>query len=157
MSWKEIENGIVLRGDNETHIAGKWIGTATEPNRTITISGNLGDGKTSLCKGIAEGWGVAGMVKSPTYNYFLTYQGVRGLLLHLDAYRLSNREEYESLLLDDLLEEPWLLLVEWPQKVSPCLPSPALHLRMSAKGEDARLLKMILTPDDDPFAIEEDV
>lgn len=142
ISWKEIESGLHLEGEASTLEAGQWIGQSIAKNQTITLSGNLGNGKTTLAKGIAAGWGVSGTVKSPTYNYFLTYRGERGLLVHLDAYRLSHAEEYDSLLLEDILEEPWLLLVEWPEKIASCLPRPLVALRMEFFGESARRLSL---------------
>ncbi len=138
--WGQIDSGIVLQGEAATLSIGEWIGRSLSPNQTLAISGELGDGKTTLSKGIAAGWGVPGTVKSPTYNYFLTYPGSRGLLVHLDAYRLARPEQYDSLLMEDILEEPWLLLVEWPEHVYGHLPTPTTWLRIESCGENARRL-----------------
>ncbi|MBC2604061.1 tRNA (adenosine(37)-N6)-threonylcarbamoyltransferase complex ATPase subunit type 1 TsaE [Puniceicoccus vermicola] len=141
--WKELEKGLLLTGEAETLAIGEWMGRTLAPNQTVSISGNLGNGKTTLSKGIAAGWGVTTTVKSPTYNYFLTYSSPRGQLVHLDAYRLSGPEEYDSLLIEDILEEPWLLLVEWPERVTNCLPLPNLQLKIESAGEHARRLSLL--------------
>ncbi len=137
----ELTRGVLLRGSEATLDWGRRLGRELPPNQTVTVSGDLGDGKTTLCQGIAEGWGVAGPIKSPTYNYFLTYRGERGLLVHLDAYRLAGPEDYDSLLIEEILEEPWILLAEWPGRIPGRLPEPRLDLRLSSEGPDARRLK----------------
>ncbi|MGE9290365.1 MAG: tRNA (adenosine(37)-N6)-threonylcarbamoyltransferase complex ATPase subunit type 1 TsaE [Puniceicoccales bacterium] len=140
--WRDLQTGLLLTGEAETLTAGEWIGRQIAPNQSIAISGAMGNGKTTLSKGIAAGWGVCTTVKSPTYNYFLTYQTDRGLLVHLDAYRLAGPDEYDSLLIEDILEEPWLLLVEWPEHVPGCLPLPRIHLTMDSAGEGKRRLTL---------------
>jgi len=146
--WSRITAGIVLDHPSKMHEVGLEIGRQIEPNQTLSLEGNLGDGKTTLSKGIAAGWGVKTTVKSPTFNYFLTYEGERGLLVHLDAYRLGGPEEYESLMLEEILTEPWLLLVEWPDRVTGCLPQPNTTLRLESIDESTRRLSM---KDSDPF------
>ncbi|MFP4356919.1 MAG: tRNA (adenosine(37)-N6)-threonylcarbamoyltransferase complex ATPase subunit type 1 TsaE [Puniceicoccaceae bacterium] len=137
----DLTSGVLLRGPEATLAWGRRLGRELPPNRTVAVSGDLGDGKTTLCKGMAEGWGVAGPVKSPTYNYFLTYRGERGMLVHLDAYRLAGPADYASLLIEEILEEPWILLAEWPGRVPGCLPDPRLDLRLSPEGPHARRLR----------------
>jgi len=138
--WQRIDEGLFLEDEQATQSAGEWIGRTIAQNQTVTLSGNLGDGKTTLSKGIARGWGVTANVKSPTFNYFLTYSGERGLLIHLDAYRIIGADDYASLLIEEILEEPWLLLVEWPEQISCGLPSPILSLRIESAGEKTRRL-----------------
>jgi tRNA threonylcarbamoyladenosine biosynthesis protein TsaE len=83
---------------------------------------------------------VTGNVKSPTFHYYLSYRGRRGLFLHLDAHRIETPDDYASLLVEELLEEPWLLVVEWADRVEGLLPGPILGIRLSAVGETARRL-----------------
>lgn len=145
-SWDHLAAGILLANEGETHALGEWMGKQIAPNQTLTLSGNLGDGKTTLCKAIAAGWGVQATVKSPTFNYFVTYRGERGLLVHLDAYRLSTAEEYESLFIEEILDEPWLMLVEWPERLRGCLPSPTLDLTIKTVEEFSRRIQLLSTP-----------
>ena len=70
---------------------------------TITLSGDLGTGKTNFVKGIAKGLGVAEKVKSPSYNIYSIYNLPDGRkFLHMDAYRLSSPEALEELCLDEV-------------------------------------------------------
>ena len=73
---------------------------------TITLSGDLGTGKTNFVKGIAKGLGVAEKVKSPSYNIYSIYNLPDGRkFLHMDAYRLSSPEALEELCLDEVAPE----------------------------------------------------
>jgi len=137
----KLTGGVLLDSPEGTLDWGRRLGRELPPNRTVAISGDLGDGKTTLCKGIAEGWGVAEPIKSPTYNYFLTYRSERGLLVHLDAYRLFGPRDYDSLLIEEILEDPWLLLAEWPERIFGRLPEPRIDLRIAPEGPHARRLR----------------
>jgi len=82
-----------------------------------------------------------GPVTSPTFNYFLTYRGHRQLV-HLDAYRLARPEDYDSLLIDEFLESPWCLAIEWPENLGHRLPKNAWHLFLAAPEETRRVLTL---------------
>ena len=74
---------------------------------TITLSGDLGTGKTNFVKGIAKGLGVAEKVKSPSYNVYSIYTLPDGRkFLHMDAYRLSSPMALEELCLDEVAPSP---------------------------------------------------
>ena len=82
----------------------------------ITLSGDLGTGKTNFVKGIAKGLGVAEKVKSPSYNVYSIYTLPDGRkFLHMDAYRLSSPMALEELCLDEVAPSPRVLCVEWPE------------------------------------------
>ena len=103
-------------------------------NLTLQLDGPMGAGKTFFTAALAEELGVKEKVTSPTYDLVNSYQGDAVNLVHVDACRLKNEREAEALCVEDLLEEPWLLLVEWPEN------APAL-----AFGETWRLF--ITTPE----------
>jgi len=137
---REIEDGLCLKDEEATHEAGLRIGRIIRPGSVVGLDGNLGSGKTTLARGIAEGWGVSNPIKSPTFNYYLLHRGDRGLLAHLDAYRIDKLEDYDSLMLEDFLEEPWLLLVEWAEKIAERLPNDTLRLSMASTKDRGRRL-----------------
>ncbi|HYD93009.1 MAG TPA: tRNA (adenosine(37)-N6)-threonylcarbamoyltransferase complex ATPase subunit type 1 TsaE [Candidatus Paceibacterota bacterium] len=106
----------------------------------ITLSGDLGAGKTSFTQGIARAFGVTEHVTSPTFVLEKIYQlpePVRGFthLVHIDAYRLKNGEELNALGFSQLMQEPAnLVLMEWPERVDGALPAADKTLSFAVKG-----------------------
>lgn len=98
---------------------------------TIFLQGELGVGKTTFVRGLLQGKGYAGAVKSPTYSLILSYQLPAGVCYHLDLYRLSTTDESEFPGLRDLLTEPALILIEWPERISGGLFQPDVCVQMS--------------------------
>jgi tRNA threonylcarbamoyladenosine biosynthesis protein TsaE len=125
----------------ETEAAGAALATVLPPDTVLALHGDLGAGKTTFVRGLARAWGEAGPVTSPTFNYFLIYRG-RRQLVHLDAYRLTRPEDYDSLLVNEFLESPWCLAIEWPENIGNHLPPNAWHLFFSAPEETRRVLTL---------------
>ena len=96
----------------ETEAAGAALAAILSPDVVLALHGDLGAGNTTFVRGLARAWGVAGPVVSPTFNYFLLYTCTRQLA-HLDAYRLTRPADYDSLLIEEFLQSPWCLAVEW--------------------------------------------
>ncbi len=116
----------------------------------IWLQGDLGAGKTTLCRAILRGLGWQGAVRSPTYTlmepYTLPHPRISEVL-HLDLYRLGDPAELEFLGLQDWLGQPALWLVEWPEKGRGYLPPADLLLTLTPAGEAARRLEMTVWPD----------
>jgi tRNA threonylcarbamoyladenosine biosynthesis protein TsaE len=103
----------------------------------VLLIGNLGAGKTTLAKGIAQGLGAADAeeVSSPTFTLIHEY-GPK--LYHVDLYRLDHEREVETLGLDDLFEKNALVLVEWGEKFPRLMPAERIEIRLEQTPEDAR-------------------
>ena len=112
---------------------------------SVHLQGDLGTGKTTLVRGLLRGRGHAGAVRSPTFTLVEPYDTPRGRVYHLDLYRLAEGEELEYLGLRDLLAEPALLLIEWPERGSGWLPPPDLHIELHHAPE-GRLLRLRPAP-----------
>lgn len=114
----------------------------------ITLSGDLGAGKTTLCQGLGRALGVAepGEIVSPTFTLANEYHG-RCDIFHLDVYRLDDPEQFYEAGLDEYLRRPGLSLVEWPEKMPPGFwPDLRLDLWLSFKDK-GRLLSAPNGPD----------
>lgn len=128
--FDKLRAGVTTRSAEETRSLATELGAALSPGSVLALHGDLGVGKTTFVQGLAQGLGITGAVTSPTFNIFTLHRGKTNLL-HLDAYRLESAREVEDLLIEDFMEPPWCLAVEWPDKVAAWLPAGALHLDLS--------------------------
>jgi tRNA threonylcarbamoyladenosine biosynthesis protein TsaE len=99
----------------------------------VLLQGNLGAGKTEFVKGMAEGFGVADPVTSPTFALLNIYQG-RIPLYHFDLYRLHRVEELFEIGFDEFVGGDGVALVEWPELFAAEMPSDHLQVAIS-RGE----------------------
>ena len=94
----------------------------------IAIAGNIGAGKTTLVKGIAESFNCDQIAKSPTFILITTYHGDINVN-HCDFFRLNYPEEIFDLGLEEYLEEG-NLIIEWPEIAKKYLPEPDLKIEI---------------------------
>ncbi|MHB8661008.1 MAG: tRNA (adenosine(37)-N6)-threonylcarbamoyltransferase complex ATPase subunit type 1 TsaE [Minisyncoccota bacterium] len=111
----------------------------------ITLSGELGAGKTSFAKVIARSLGVVETVNSPTFVlekiYLLSAGKHFKRLIHIDAYRLSKGSELEALGFDELMRDASnIVLLEWPEKVADVLPAPTVHISLTVLSDGSRTI-----------------
>ena len=114
----------------------------------IALRGDLGAGKTTFTQALARELGITATVQSPTYILMRKYQIPQNSdvanrltvgqlhythLVHIDAYRLNNAEEFEALKPEQFLNDPKVLVViEWPEKVEDALPEPDITINFSS-------------------------
>ncbi len=116
----------------------------------ITLSGELGAGKTAFTKAVAKAFGIKETVNSPTFvleKIYLLPHELGGenpkfvRLIHIDAYRLEKGIDLAPLGFDELMQDAGnLILLEWPEKVSNALPAPAVHISLVANPDGTRTI-----------------
>jgi len=89
---------------------------ACEHGGVITLSGELGVGKTTLVRGALQSRDVVGGVRSPTYTLVEYYPFDDFAVAHFDLYRLGDPEELEYLGYRDYLDQQTLCFIEWPER-----------------------------------------
>jgi len=110
---------FVTNSADETIVLGAKLAPVLRDARIVLLHGDLGAGKTTLVKGIAEGFQAAAQedVTSPTFTLIHEYRGPERTLYHIDLYRIDSERELATLGLEDLSnEEGALLLIEWGEK-----------------------------------------
>jgi tRNA threonylcarbamoyladenosine biosynthesis protein TsaE len=148
--FAELTAGVTTRSAKETQAIALRLAQALPVDATLALHGNLGVGKTTFVQGLAKGFGVADAVTSPTFNIFTLHRGGSCTLVHLDAYRLENDRQIDSLMLDDFLTSPFCLAVEWPEKIAAWLPHDAFHLTLSIIDEQRHHVQLANNPPTQP-------
>ena len=107
--------------------------------QVITLSGDLGAGKTTLVRGMLRGLAFGGRVKSPSYGLVESYE-VGGLEIHhLDLYRLGEPDELDFIGIEDLIGPDSVLLIEWPARGKGRLPEASARIRIEHRGTGRRV------------------
>jgi tRNA threonylcarbamoyladenosine biosynthesis protein TsaE len=109
---------FTTKSAEETIALGRELANMLAPPKLVVLRGDLGAGKTTLVKGIAEGFGAASEedVTSPTFTLIHEYRGPSATVYHIDLYRIGTQRELDTLALDDLMNENSVLLIEWGEK-----------------------------------------
>ncbi|HEY6971341.1 MAG TPA: tRNA (adenosine(37)-N6)-threonylcarbamoyltransferase complex ATPase subunit type 1 TsaE [Candidatus Angelobacter sp.] len=111
-------NSYTSHSADETVQLGRQLAGELRPGTIALLRGDLGAGKTTLIKGIAEAFSAAAAedVTSPTFTLIHEYRSPEITLYHIDLYRIDTQRELDTLALDDLRDSKSILLIEWGEK-----------------------------------------
>ena len=137
---QQLHQGIVTHSALKTQEVSAKIAEGIPENHTLALKGDLGVGKTTFVKGLASYWGIKEAVTSPTFNLLCIYQGKR-TLVHLDAYRIVDPNQIDSLTLEDFLIPPYCLAVEWPENLGERLPTPHWLLNFTINSDQSHTVQ----------------
>lgn len=134
------------RSADETIALGRQLASRLRDVRMVILRGDLGAGKTTLVKGIAEGLNAATRddVTSPTFTLIHEYRGPDVRLYHVDLYRIETQRELDTLGLDELLaDEGNLVLIEWGEKFPRLVAECDAEIRIQRTEESERRISVV--------------
>lgn len=124
--------------DDESKDVAARLALLLQPGDVITLEGDLGAGKTTFTKGIAQGLGVKRVVTSPTFTIVKEYKGSIPLY-HMDAYRLEYSEE--DIGFSEYFNGAGLSVIEWAKFIEDFLPNERLNVKINYLSENSRLIE----------------
>ena len=130
-----MEKVIKVNNLEETIALGNRLGLLLQPNMLLTLSGDLGAGKTTFTKGIGQGLGITKVINSPTFTILKQYQG-RLNLSHFDAYRLEGQDD--DLGFEEIFDSDDVCVVEWANFIEDLLPVDRLTIEIKKIDENIR-------------------
>jgi tRNA threonylcarbamoyladenosine biosynthesis protein TsaE len=140
---------VITHSPEETTSWGRQFAARLKAPIVVLLSGELGSGKTTLTKGIVSGLGAASEeeVTSPTFTLVHVYgqsqQRALSKVYHVDLYRIENSHDFETLGMEDVFEQPGVLIVEWAERFPLKSPWPQIQVRLEHLDGDRRRLTVI--------------
>ena len=132
---------VISSAEQETRELGKRMSQQVTPGTVISLRGSLGAGKTVFAKGFAEGLGITEAIVSPTFTLVQEYDG-RLKLYHLDLYRLSGEDEFESMGGEDFPYSDGVALIEWSEKIEDMLPDDTIFINITINEDLTRSIEI---------------
>ena len=132
-----------------TERVGAALARALTGGMVVTLSGDLGAGKTTLVRGALRELGWTGPVKSPTYTLVEYYTVSSLYFYHFDFYRFADPGEWETAGLAEYFRRDSACIVEWPERVASLLPLPDLSIVLTHAGDGRDMRAASHSPDGD--------
>lgn len=128
----------------ETIALGRTLKDRLNPPKVVLLRGDLGAGKTTLVKGIAEAFEAAEEedVTSPTFTLVHEYRGPKATLYHIDLYRIDTERELDTLGLEDMMDDNNVLLIEWGEKFPRFENGRDVEIAIERISEDERKIRI---------------
>ena len=129
----------------DTYELGEKIGQMAKPGMVISLTGDLGVGKTVFTQGLAKGLGIEEPVNSPTFTIVQVYEEGRLPLSHFDVYRIGDIEEMDEIGYEDYFYGEGVCLIEWADLIREILPEQMCRVTIEKdleKGFDYRKITL---------------
>ena len=138
---------VITHSAEETIAWGRKLAEKLQAPQLVLLTGELGSGKTTLTKGIVAGLHAApeDEVTSPTFTLVHEY-GSAKKVFHGDLYRIESFHDFETLGLEDVFNQPAIVILEWSEKFPLKAPWPQLRLRLEHLGGDTRRITVLAPP-----------
>ena len=137
-----IEESVRVESESAMEALGRRLAAALPPRALVTLSGELGAGKSVLARAVLRALGHEGPVPSPTYAIVESYALPSRRVAHLDLYRLADPGELHDIGFDEVLAEHDVVLIEWPEQGGASLPDASIAVRIEREGGEVRRVTM---------------
>lgn len=128
---------------DETYDLGKKLAKKIDTGRVISLTGDLGAGKTTFVKGIASGLGIKDRITSPSFIIQNIHSNKKIVLYHFDLYRLGDIDQSTmELVMESFADPNGISIIEWGEKMKNFLPKSTMHIQFKHSGEDKRRIKI---------------
>ena len=134
---------MISKSEKETCDIAKILSKKIENGGLICLFGDLGTGKTTLTKAIAEHLGIQrDLIKSPTYNYIRKYELKERDFFHLDLYRLEEMNEIIEMEIEEILNGDNAVVIEWADRIIKDLPETRIDVTLSYIDSNTRKIEI---------------
>ncbi|MBR2996980.1 tRNA (adenosine(37)-N6)-threonylcarbamoyltransferase complex ATPase subunit type 1 TsaE [Candidatus Saccharibacteria bacterium] len=130
-----------IRSEKELIKYGKRLADDLKPPAALELVGDVGAGKTTLVRGIAEGLGVKELVTSPSFTISKRYPFAGGVLVHYDFYRLTDPGIMREEIAETLNDPKAIVVIEWGESVTDLLPEKHTRIEIKLQDDNTRLIK----------------
>lgn len=128
---------FILETPKTTQILGELFGKKAYISQVITLTGDLGTGKTTFAQGFAKGLNIQGIVNSPTFTLVKPYFESKIPLYHIDAYRLE--DTHQDLGFEEYIEGNGVCLIEWPQFINELIPPNQISIQIERFSQGRKI------------------
>ncbi|MEA4989015.1 MAG: tRNA (adenosine(37)-N6)-threonylcarbamoyltransferase complex ATPase subunit type 1 TsaE [Anaerovorax sp.] len=130
----------VMKNEEDTKKFGLALAKQLQSGSIVALVGDLGTGKTTLTKAIAEGLGVKEMITSPTFSIVHEYHDGRLPLYHFDVYRIGEIEEMYELGYEEYFYGEGICIVEWADLIWELMPEESVIIKIEyGESENERI------------------
>ena len=128
---------LITASPDETRAAGEALAPLLGSGDVISLTGDLGAGKTTFVQGVARALGIAEHVVSPTFTLVREYAGTFPVY-HFDVYRLDHLQEVLDLGFEEILDRGGIVFIEWGDAIEALLPDAYLQVELTIPEEESR-------------------
>ena len=141
-----IDKVFITNSSKETKRLGRDFAKVLEKGDVLYLYGDLGSGKTTFVRGLAEGLGVKQRIISPTFIITRNYKSGVMNFYHIDLYRVENEKDIKGLGLEEIINNPEnIVVIEWADKLKSFSPEKRIDIEFSYEKVNTRKIRFSLT------------
>ena len=141
-----IDKVFITNSSKETKKLGRDFAKVLEKGDVLYLYGDLGSGKTTFVRGLAEGLGVKQRIISPTFIITRNYKSGVMNFYHIDLYRINNEKDIKGLGLEEIINDfSNIVAIEWAEKLKRLMPKKRIDIEFSYEKVNTRKIRFSLT------------
>lgn len=133
---------VTTRSPSQTKSLAKKLASLLQPGDIISLTGDLGAGKTCFTQGLAQGLNIKSNITSPTFNIIKEYYSGSLPLYHFDVYRFQSAAQLIELGYEEYFFGRGVTIIEWGDRILTLFPPDYLEIEFTRLGERVRQLRI---------------